>query len=65
MLPLKVAAEDSTVYVTDTSKPEVVEVFAAKSAPNGSGKLMFSVGTPVTLTAPPASQVLDGSAFGM
>jgi hypothetical protein len=65
VLPLKVAAEGSTVYVTDTSKPEVVEVFAAKGAPNGSGKLMFSIGAPVTLTAPPASQVIDGSTIGM
>ena len=65
VLPLKASAEDNVVYVTDTSKPEIVEVFAPKGAPDGSGKLTFSVGAPVTLTAPPASQVIDGSAIGM
>ena len=65
VLPLKASSERNVVYVTDTSKPEIVEVFAPKGAPDGSGKLTFSIGAPVTLTAPPASQVLDGSAIGM
>ena len=65
VLPLESPADDGALYVTDTSKPEIVELFAPKGAAGDSGKLMFSVGTPVTLTAPPASQVLDGSAIGM
>ena len=65
VLPLKGSSGRNVVYVTDTSKPEIVEVFAPKGAPDGSGKLTFSIGAPVTLTAPPASQVLDGSAIGM
>jgi hypothetical protein len=65
VLALKQSSDDSVVYVTDTSKPEIVEVFAPKGDPGGSAKLTFSIGAPVTLTAPPASQVLDGSAIGM
>ncbi len=64
VLPLK-ESSDSVVYVTDTSKPEIVELFAPKGGPDGSAKLTFSIGAPVTLTAPPAGQVLDGSAIGM
>ena len=64
VLPLK-ESSGSVVYVTDTSKPEIVELFAPKGNPDGSVKLTFSIGAPVTLTAPPASQVLDGSAIGM
>jgi hypothetical protein len=65
VLPLESPADDGALYVTDTSKPEIVEVFAPKGDPGGSGKVTFSIGAPVTLTAPPASQVIDGSAFGM
>jgi hypothetical protein len=57
--------KEGVLYVTDTSKPEIAEVVAAKKTGNGSGKFTVSVGAPVTLTAPPASQVIDGSAFGM
>lgn len=31
---------------------------------NGSGKVTIAVNTPVTVTAPPASQVIDGSQLG-
>jgi hypothetical protein len=63
VLPLKAA--DGTVYVTDASKPEIVEVDAPKTASAAESKLAFVVGAPVTLTAPPASQVLDGASIGM
>jgi hypothetical protein len=51
--------------VTDTSKPEIVEVIDTKDTGNGTGKVTFSVGARVTLAAPPASQVIDGSLFGL
>jgi hypothetical protein len=31
----------------------------------GAGTIIVSVGTPVALTAPPASQVVDGSKLGL
>jgi hypothetical protein len=60
VLELKVS-DGSTVYVTDTSKPELVEAIAPKGTKDGSGKIVVGVDAPVTLTAPPASQVLSGS----
>jgi hypothetical protein len=50
------------VYVTDTSKPEIVEIIGTK--PGNAGKVTFVVGAPVTLTAPPASETVDGTSFG-
>ena len=64
VLPIEVS-DGSTDYVTDTSKPEYVESFSPKGAKDGSGKAIITVGAPVTLTAPPASQVLDGTVLGM
>jgi hypothetical protein len=55
----------STGYVTDTSKPEYVEITAPKGDKNGSGEVMISVGAPVTLAAPPASDVIDGTTLGV
>lgn len=63
VLPLK--GSDGTAYVTDTSKPELVELSAPKSSKNGSGLVTVTMDVPVTLTAPPASQVIDGSKLGM
>lgn len=64
VLAIKVS-DGSTDYVTDTSKPEYVEATAPKGAKSGSGKVIISVGAPVTLTAPPASDVIDGTALGV
>lgn len=55
----------SIAYVTDTSKPEYVKITAPEGAKDGSGEAMISVGAPVTLTAPPASDVIDGTKLGM
>jgi hypothetical protein len=52
-------------YVTDTSKPEIVEVMNTKDTGGGTGKVDFAVGARVTLAAPPASQVIDGSTLGL
>jgi hypothetical protein len=64
VLPL-VNPSEGEVYVTDTSKPEIVEIIDTKNTGNGTGKVTFSVGARVTLAAPPASQVVDGSIFGL
>jgi hypothetical protein len=65
VLALNDTSEDTVSYVTDTSKPQLVEMTAPKSAKNGSGKITVTYDTPVTLTAPPASQVLNGAQFGL
>ncbi len=65
VLPIE-APNGGMLYVTDTSKPEIAEMVTIKNTGDGvTGKITFSVGAPVTLTAPPASQVLNGSAIGM
>jgi len=63
VLPLKVS-DGSTDYVTDTSSPQFVEATSPKGSANGSGKITIAVNTPVTVAAPPASQVIDGSQVG-
>lgn len=57
-------AKQEVAYVTDTSKPELVEFAALKGSSKDSGKITVTYDLPVALTAPPASQVLDGSQFG-
>jgi len=64
VLPLKVS-DGSTEYVTDTSKPEFVQASAPKGTSGGAGKITIGVGVPVTLTPPPASDIVDGSALGL
>jgi hypothetical protein len=56
---------EGVLYVTDTSKPEIAEIVETKNSGDGTAKVTLSVGAPVTLTAPPASQVINGSAIGM
>jgi hypothetical protein len=55
----------ATGYVTDISKPEYVQITAPKGDKSGSGEVMISVGAPVTLAAPSASDVIDGTTLGM
>ena len=62
VLPLTDTSKGSTMYVTDTSKPEIVQIIGTK--PGSAGKVTFVVGAPVTLTAPPASETVNGSSFG-
>jgi hypothetical protein len=57
-------AYDGTYYITDTAKPEFVEE-AGGEASAGLGTFVIKVGAPLTLAAPPASQVVDGSAIGL
>jgi len=63
VVPLKTS--DGMAYVTDTSTPELVQLSAPKNSKNGSGLVTVTMDAPVTLTAPPASQVIDGSKLGM
>jgi len=63
VIPLKVS-DGSTDYVTDTSAPQLFEAVAPKGAQEA-GRLTFSFGAPVTVAAPPASQVIDGAQLGL
>jgi hypothetical protein len=56
-------SDGSDVYVTDSSKPEIVEITATKGS-NGAGALRLKVGARVTLAAPPASDVVNGAKYG-
>jgi len=55
--------DDDVMYVTDTSKPEIVQMEVPGNG-SGTGVVLFAVGAPVTLTPPPASQVFEGSPAG-
>ena len=56
------AKQHGTAYVTDTTKPEVLQIAVAGS---GGGSLSFTYyTTPPPITAPPASQTIDGSKYG-
>jgi hypothetical protein len=63
VLPLN--SSTGIAYVTDTSKPDLIELTAPGGSKNGSGLITVTTNSPVTLTAPPASQVVDGSKLGM
>jgi hypothetical protein len=61
-LPLTDTSKGGTLYVTDTATPQVLQIVNTKAG--NSGKITFNVGAPVTVTAPPASQTIDGSPYG-
>jgi hypothetical protein len=53
---------NGTVYVSDTATPEIVRI----AGPSNEGSVDFSdYNVPATITAPPASEVVDGSKFGL
>jgi hypothetical protein len=58
-------SDGGTGYVTDTSKPEYVKVTAPKGSKDGYGQVTVVVDAPVKLTAPPASEVIDGTKIGL
>ncbi|MGH3252287.1 MAG: hypothetical protein ACRDOI_39590 [Trebonia sp.] len=65
VLPLSDSSGGVT-YVSDTGRLEVVKVSQDRAGGDGSyGTFTFKVGVPVTLAAPPASQVLEGSTLGL
>jgi len=62
-LALKDKSKSATMYVTDTSSPQILQVISAQSG--HSGKVSFTgYGNPVTLTPPPASETINGTPFG-
>jgi hypothetical protein len=64
VLPLR-DSSGGVVYVSDTGRLEVVKVSQDQAGGGTYGTFTFKVGAPVTLAAPPASQVLDASALGL
>ena len=53
---------NGTVYVSETDTPEIVRI----TGPSNEGSVDFSdYNVPATITAPPASEVIDGSKFGL
>lgn len=61
-VPLTDKLLGGTLYVTDASTPQVLQL--VKSSAGTSVKLNFNVGAPVTVIAPPTSQSMDGSKIG-
>jgi hypothetical protein len=61
-VPLTDAATGTTIYVTNASAPQVLQLVNGKGG--HAGKITFNVGAPVTLQPPPAHQVVDGSKYG-
>jgi hypothetical protein len=65
VLPLR-DSSGGVVYVSDTGRLEIVEISQDKAGGDGTyGTFTFKVGAPVTLAAPPASQVMDGAQLGL
>jgi hypothetical protein len=62
VLPLEEKAHGGTMDVTDESIPEIAQLSGSSSG--DTGKIDFTEGTAVTVTAPPASQTLNGSELG-
>jgi len=55
-------ASNGTVYVSDSATPQILRI----AGPAGQGSIDFSdYNASATITAPPASQVIDGSKFGL
>jgi hypothetical protein len=65
VLALNDLTDGSTGYVTDTSDPRLIAIAAPKDSKGGAQNATVTYDAPVTLTAPPASQVIDGSKLGM
>jgi hypothetical protein len=53
---------NGTVYVSDTATPQIVRI----AGPSGQGSIDFTdYNATATITAPPASAIIDGSQFGL
>ena len=64
VLPITDKTKGGTMDVTDSATPQIVQITNTKGQGGSTGQIKFGVGKQVTLTAPPASQTMDGSAFG-
>jgi hypothetical protein len=61
VLEIKDSGDSAAGYISDSPTPELLQV----NDPADGINLVFSdYGVPVSLTPPPASQVLDGSKYG-
>ncbi len=55
-------AGSGIVYISQTSTPEIVRL----QGPSGEGQINFTnYNAPATITAPPASEIIQGSKFGL
>jgi hypothetical protein len=55
-------ASNGTVYVSESATPEIVRI----AGPAGAGTINFSeYNAHATITAPPASEIIDGTQFGL
>jgi hypothetical protein len=53
---------NGTVYVSESATPQILRI----AGPAGQGSIDFSnYNAPATITAPPASDIIDGSKFGL
>jgi hypothetical protein len=61
------APSGAVMYVSDTGKLQIVQITDPQQPGSDQpfGTITFRVGTPVTLTPPPPSQVFDGSTVGL
>lgn len=64
VLPVTDKTKGGTMDVTDSATPQIVQITNTTGQGGSTGQIKFEVGKQVTLTAPPASQTVDGSAFG-
>lgn len=60
--PLTDKSQGATVYVTDTSTPQIIKVVSSKSG--DSGQMSLTYGVPKSVTAPPASQTVTMPGLG-
>ena len=64
VLPITDKTKGGTMDVTDSSAPQIVQITNTTGQGGSTGQIKFDVGKQVTLTAPPASQTVDGAPFG-
>ena len=61
--PLTDVATGETLYVTNSSHPLPIQL--RNTTAKNKGGLIFHVGAPVSLTAPPASETVDAAKYGL
>ena len=62
-LPLADAANGGTLYVTNSSSPLPIELLNKTAGKKGT--LIFTVGAPVSLTAPPPGETIEAAKYGL
>jgi hypothetical protein len=62
VLPLIDKSKDSTLYVTDTSTPQIVQVVSKQTG--NSGEFTITYGVPTSVPAPPSNQTVNGAQYG-